>query len=209
MKLVAACLIGLLGLSAAIPVWASAPSSPTERPVKPRARISANGEQLQIRWRGQRVTINASDLNVRVLDAVDCDRLELADEQTLNGQRFFPGTVAINPEQGDVAVGVLLDQCVETDVSAVFVIDLQPAGAYAIYRVQVPGSDPINDDVSTYPLNSITAVGYLNNDLLVKQGDAAGSEALLVFEAANTPAGSYVGCLLTEQVEGDRLCPAE
>lgn len=189
---------------AAFPLAAMAQANAT----LPKARIIANGEQLRVRSTGQTYVIDASDLEVQVLNAVDCDRAEVAERQTLSGQRFVDGSVTVDRTTGNVAVGVLLQECYETQTSAVFVIDPQ-SSAYGTYRVQVPGTTTLPDEFSTYPLSSITAVGYLQDDLLVKHADASGSEALLVFSAAATPAGEYAGCLYTEFGEGDRLCPPD
>ncbi|MBW4652930.1 MAG: hypothetical protein KME20_07880 [Kaiparowitsia implicata GSE-PSE-MK54-09C] len=174
----------------------------------PAVSLSADRTQLSLTYLGTTHTINASSLNLRVLDAVDCDRLELAPEQILTGQWFFP-SIAIDQNTGNVALPALLRECAGTQVGAVFVIDPQP-GAYAIYRVQVPGDRPLPDEFSTFPLSSITDVGYLGSDLLVKHGDASGSTALLVFAQQPTiPVGRYVGCVYTIEEEGRRLCPED
>ncbi|MBF2078825.1 MAG: hypothetical protein IGR76_09975 [Synechococcales cyanobacterium T60_A2020_003] len=172
----------------------------------PKAKISADRTRLKLRWDDQRFIINAADLNVQVLDAVDCEAAQIADQQTLNGQWFFPGSVSVDPVTGNVAVGVLLQECYETQTSAVFVFDPQP-GAYAIYRVQVPGNRPLPDEFSTFPLSSITGTGFVGGDLVIKHADVSDSEALMVFTASTTPAGEYAGCLLTRLGGSDRLCP--
>jgi hypothetical protein len=208
MRLVPLLVNGALLIGAAIPFALSnsmSQSVPNRSPL-PRARILPGETRLQLEWEGRTYTINVRDLNVQVLDAMDCDRAVVVDRQILGGQRFFPNALRVNRQTGDVAVGVLLQECLETQTSAVFVIDLQP-GTYRSYLVQIPGDDPIKDDFSTYPLDTIAAVGYLGGDLIIKTGDASGSEALLVFTSATTPAGQYAGCVLTRRGEGDRLCP--
>ena len=123
--------------------------------------------------------------------------------------KFF-GTraLSIDPLTGNVAVGVVLQDCLETFTSAVFVIDPQSPGSYAIYRVPVPGAKALPDEVSTFPLNAIQRVQYLDGDLLIKHGSTAvSSEALLVFTPSTTPAGQYAGCVVTRQDEGRSLCP--
>ncbi|MGG6293410.1 hypothetical protein ACQ4M4_03215 [Leptolyngbya sp. AN02str] len=188
--------------------FAGRPSSEPSQSA-PTVSLSSDRTQLYIQHNGSTQTVNAADMNVRVLDALDCNVIDLAPEQTLSGQWFFPN-VAVDPNTGNVAVGVMLQECVETQVSAVFVVDPQPPGAYALYRVQVPGSRPLQDEFTTYALNGVGSLGYLDGDLLIKHGDASGSEALLVFPTQpNRPAGTYAGCVYTEMGEGTRLCPPD
>lgn len=169
------------------------------------AQIRDDGATLEIRVNRQRITLTPDNFDVRVLNAVNCQEAQIEPEQRLTGTRFFP-SVAVDAQTGNVAVGVLLQECYETQVSAVFVVDPQGSG-YALYRVQVPGQTVPRDEFTTYPLNSITGLGYLNNELLIQQGDASGSEALLVYSTGNHPAGTYRGCVYTEPGESDRLCP--
>ncbi len=213
--------VGVLLAAAGQPAYAdrplalplSAPSADAHSPMlvasarrsAVRVEVSQDGQTLQIRGVGRRYRLNANTLRVQVLDAVDCDRLQLADRQTLSGSWFFP-SVGINSQTGEVAVGVMLRECVETQVSAVVVLRPQRNG-YAWHLVQVPGAAALPDDRSTYPLNSITALGYLNDDLLIKQGDASGSEAMLVFTPSNSTTREFAGCVYTQREGGDRLCP--
>ncbi len=180
--------------------------SPEDSPtVLPTFVLSPDRSQISLTYLGSTQTIDASGLMVRVLDAVDCDRMELAPEQILTGQWFFP-SIAIDQNTGNVALPVMLRECAGTQVSTVFLLD----PPYAIYRAQVPGDRPLPDEFSTFPLNSITDVGYLGSDLLVKHGDASGSTALLVFaQQPTTPVGRYVGCVYTLEEEGRRLCPED
>ncbi|MBD1910326.1 MULTISPECIES: hypothetical protein [unclassified Leptolyngbya] len=169
------------------------------------ARVRDDGMTLEIRANRQRITLSPNDFNVRVLNAVNCQEAQVSPEQQLAGTRFFP-SVAVDAQTGNVAVAVLLQECYETQVSAVFVVDPQNSG-YALYRVQAPGQTVPQDEFTTYPLNSITGLGYLNNELLIQHGDASGGEALLVYTTTNHPEGTYRGCLYTEPGEGNRLCP--
>lgn len=171
-----------------------------------RVDIVQEGRQLRLTDEGQTLSIDANAIDVEVLDALNCDRLELVNRQTLTGQRFVQGTAAVQPDTGVVAVGVLLQDCVETQVSAVILLEPQD-GSYSLRTLQVPGRRPLRQDELTYPLNSITALTFLQNDLLVKHGDASGSEALLVFSAEDLQSLQYAGCVYTRFGEGDRLCP--
>lgn len=172
-----------------------------------RVRISEDGTQLRLTSEGRSQTISANSMNVRVLDGVNCERLQIEPEQTLNGQRFHP-SVGIDPQTGNVAVGVILQECVETQLSAVFVIDPQ-GGGHALYRVQVPGERVLQDEFTTYPMRDLINIGYLGNDLLVKHSDASGSAAIMVFTPSGTPAGQYAGCVYTAIEEGRGLCPPD
>lgn len=168
-------------------------------------RLRDDGMTLEIRANRQRITLTPDDFDVRVLNAVNCQEAQLDPEQQLTGTRFFP-SVAVDAQTGNVAVGVLLQECYETQVSAVFVVDPQSSG-YALYRVQVPGQTVPQDEFTTYPLSSVTGLGYLDDKLLIQQADASGSEAILVYSTANQPGGTFRGCVYTEPGESDRLCP--
>jgi|GEM_PF-3170962 len=206
--------------SAASPITesASAASPSAESPITESAsveskqqdagvRVELERNQLHLIAYGETMTLTPDDFEVRVLDAVDCALLRLEPEQRMQGQMFFE-TVAVDPQTGNVAVGVLLDECVGTQVSAVFVLDPQP-GAYTLYRVSVPGDRALPDEFSTFPLDSILNLGYFGNQLLIQQGDASGTTSLLVFSVDEHPAGSYRGCVVTEFVEGNDPCPPE
>lgn len=170
-------------------------------------RVELDRDQLRLTAYGRTTTLTPDDFDVRVLDAVNCAALRLEPEQQLSGRMFFE-TVAVNPQTGNVAVGVLLEECVGTQVSAVFVIDPQP-GAYALYRISVPGDRPLPDEFSTFPLDSISNLGYFGEQLLIQQGDASGTTSLLVFSTDEHPAGRYRGCVVTEFVEGNDPCPPD
>jgi hypothetical protein len=172
----------------------------------PKVRVSSDRTQLQLRWDRQRYFIDAADLTVQVLDAVDCEAADLRERQVFSGQWFFPESVSVDPMTGNVAVGVLLQECLGTQTSAVFVIDPQPR-AYSIYRVQVPGNRPLLDEFTTFPLSSIVATGFVGRDLAVRHADASDSEAMLIFQESTTPAGEFVACVYTRFGESDRLCP--
>jgi hypothetical protein len=170
-------------------------------------RVELERERLNLMAYGNTLTLTPDDFQVQVLDAVNCAELRPEPEQQFVGRLFFD-TVSVDPQTGNVAVGVLLDECVEMQVSAVFVIDPQP-GAYALYRVAVPGDRRLPDEFSTFPLGSISNLGYLGEQLLIQHGDASGSSALLVFSTDDHPAGRYRGCVVTRTREGTGLCPPE
>ncbi|GAB4145157.1 MAG: hypothetical protein Fur0046_22740 [Cyanobacteria bacterium J069] len=199
--------IALLTTAGAIALSNPQQSIAGGRQSRTRAEVIANGAQLRLTAQGQTQIIDADRLNVRVLNGLNCEKLQLEPEQVLNGQRFHP-SVGIDAQTGNVAVGVILQECVETQLSAVFVIDPQGSG-HALYRVQVPGETVLQDEFTTYPLKDLIQIGYLGRDLLVKHGDASGSSSILVFTPSNTPAGQYAGCVYTEIVEGTSLCPPE
>jgi hypothetical protein len=90
---------------------------------------------------------------------------------------------------------------------AVFIIDPQGPQSHALYRLQVPGDRPLPHEFSSYGLSSISGLHYWGETLLVSHGDASGAAAM-IFPAANTPAGRYAGCVVTQPGEGaGSLCP--
>jgi hypothetical protein len=181
-------------------------SAPT---VIPTARFLANNTQLELEWSGRKSTVNASSLNVNILDGVDCGRGAIKPQQQLSGQKFFGNrALSIDPLTGNVAIGVVLQDCLETFTSAVFVIDPQDSGSYAVYRVQVPGRRAVADEFSTFPLDAIRRVRYLDGDLLIRNGSTAVSnEDLLIFVPAPTPAMKFAGCVNVRLEEGRSRCP--
>lgn len=167
--------------------------------------IVSDGTQLQWEWQGETYSINVNELNVRLMDSVNRETYNQV-EKVMNGQRFIRDSISVDPKTGNIAVGVVLDYFAATSFSAVFIIAPQP-GAYAIYRVQVPGAKPLPDEFSTYSLDTIDYVRFLEGDLLIKHGDASGTTALLVFKPANTPAIDYAGCVDLESGESRSVCP--
>jgi hypothetical protein len=111
-----------------------------------------------------------------------------------------------------VAVPVLLNECLETQQMAVFVVDAQPSSGYALYRVQLPGERTLPHEFSSYPFSSIQSVMYVESAvesaLLVRHASASGAEAVVRFESGANPAGQFESCQITQAEEGaDRLCP--
>lgn len=204
------------------PVPVQVPNPAANQPVPaseiPTATVINNGEAIRLAWpsgASDVVTVRGSDWNVNVLNAFDCESGELVEEKTMTAQRVV-GEPAVNGVTGNVAVPVLLAACVETDQSAVFILDPTEGGGYALYRAQLPGvgeaSSEENRDFpnefSTYGLSSLKGVRYWDGSLLVRHGSASGAEALVIFRTDSTPAGVYAGCGITIVSEGsDRLCP--
>lgn len=182
---------------------------PTEPTGSPTASVSADRTSLILTWPdNQSNTIDITNWNVNILDALDCETFTQVPEKTLNARRII-GTPVVDPLTDNVAVPILLEECVETQQTAVFVVDPQGVGAHALYRVQVPGERPLPNEFSSYGLDSITGLQYWDSTLLVRHGSASGAEALLVFRPDITPAGKFASCGLLNTLEGaGRLCPA-
>ncbi|MEO1094364.1 MAG: hypothetical protein AAFX01_05640 [Cyanobacteria bacterium J06638_28] len=153
------------------------------------------------------LSIDIQSWNVNLLDTWDCETYSPSPERVLTARRIM-GTPAIDPVTGNIAVAVLLEECVEVQKSAVFIVDPQDPGSYALYRVQVPGSRPFPNEFSSYDLSSVTGLQYWESSLLVRHGDASGAEAMLIFRPSVTPAGEYAGCAVLHPGEGaGSLCP--
>jgi len=174
----------------------------------PTVAVRNQGQQLYINHRGQETTVDVTSWTLELFQALDCSGPGIVPQKQVTAQRVIAAPV-IDPATGNIAVPVLLEECVETQQSAIFVVDPQ-GGAYGLYRVQLPGERALPHEFASYPFASISGVHYWDSTLFVRQGDAAGNRALLVFEPGRTPAGTYAGCLLLEAIEGaGRLCPQE
>jgi len=192
------------------PVVAAAPSpTPADSSTVPKASVVNNGAAIQLDWQSGTsdvIAIAGSNWNLNVLEALDCENLSVVDEKLLAAQRVV-GRPAVDSVTGNVAIPVLLDSCVEADQSAVFVIDPNEGGGYALYRSQLPGEQPFPNEFSTYAFSSITGVQYWDGYLLVRQANAAGAEVISVFLPGSTPAGEYGGCGVVRPGEGaSNLC---
>ena len=174
----------------------------------PTANIVNNGTELKIQSGKTTQTIKASSLNVKVIDGVNCETLKTLPVQNVSGKRFVPQAVSFDPKTGNLAVGVVLQECVETQQSAVFVLQPQSSWRnYATYPVQLPGEKTLPDEFSTYPLRTISQIGFFGDNLLIEHGDVSGTEALIVFGSSRTPAGKYSGCVVTSVGESRNICP--
>ncbi|ESA34015.1 hypothetical protein N836_19275 [Leptolyngbya sp. Heron Island J] len=154
-------------------------------------------------------TIDVTGWNITILDALDCETATQVPETIFNARRII-GTPIVDPLTSNVAVPVLLEECFETQQTAVFVVAPQGVRTYALYRVQVPGERAFPNEFSSYGLDSIGGLQYWDSTLLVRHGSASGAEALLVFRPDSTPAGSFASCGFLNTLEGaDRLCPSD
>ncbi len=173
------------------------------------ASVSADKTNLILTWPdNQTNTIDISSWNINILDALDCESATQVPEKVFNAQRIV-GNPVVDPLTDNVAVSVLLEECFETQQSAVFVVDPQGVGSYALYRVQVPGARPFPNEFSSYGFSSINDLLYWDSTLLVRHGSASGAEALLVFRPDITPAGKFAACGIVNPLDGATfLCPA-
>jgi hypothetical protein len=188
--------------------------TPVPKQEVPTATSINNGAAIRLEWpsgASDDIAVTSSNWNVTVLDALDCEQGSLVEQKTMTAQRVV-GAPAVSGVTGNVAVPVLLDSCVETDQSAVFVLDPTEGGGYALYRTQLPGDRDFPNEFSTYALSSLDGLLYWDGSLLVRHGSASGAQALVIFRpdstSGSTPAGVYAGCGITRINEGsDRLCP--
>ncbi len=184
------------------------PSTPikTENRSPTKVSVIRNGTQLRI-YHGKRIqTIKANSLKARILNSLTCEG-EQVKRQTLSGKRIFPQAVKLDKQTGNLAVGVLLQDCFGQNISAVFILQPKPNwNNYIVHRVPVPGNIQINDRFSTYPLRNIKQIGFIDGSLLIKHADVANSEALLVY-TSNQPVGKYAGCIVTQQGNSN-ICPS-
>ncbi len=205
--------------SPAPPASPPAPTAPPPSPPQTAAVNSANvptaiavnsGSAIRLEWpsgAANVIDVASSNWNVNVLNATDCSSLGLVEQKTLAAQRIVSPPV-VDSATGNIAVPVLLDSCVDSDQSAVFVLDANEGGGYTLYRPQLPGNRNFPNEFSTFPLSTITGLSYWDGSLLVRHGDASGAEAIVVFRSDQTPAGEYAGCGIVREGEGaGRLCP--
>ena len=197
------------GPPAAAPAASAVAIAPTQAASSaiPRASVINDGAAIQLDWpsgTSDVISVANSNWNLNVLSALDCESISLVSEKVLAAQRVV-GEPAVDSITGNVAVPVLLDSCVETDQSAVFVLDPNEGGGYALYRSQLPGEQALPNEFSTYAFSSITGVQYWDGYLLVRQANAAGAEALSVFLPGDTPSGAYGGCGILRDSEGAAL----
>lgn len=175
----------------------------------PKATMINEGAAIQLDWpsgASNVIAVTGSNWNINVLDALDCDRLNTSEQKMMEAQRVV-GPPAVDGRTGHVAVPVLLSSCVETDQSAVFILDPSEGGGYSLYRAQLGGDRTLPNEFSSYPFNTILGSIYWDGDLYVRQGTASSAEAVMVFRSGQTPAGEYAGCAVVTAAEGaDRLC---
>ncbi len=197
----------------------SIPTSTTAQLIKPtlvkienrsltKARVVDNGAKLRIDDGKIIKTIPANSLKVRVLDSLNCAG-ELVKRRTLSGTKFSAKAIKFDKTRGNLAVGVLLQNCSQQNISAVFILQPKPNwNNYVIHRVAVPGKRQINNRFSTYPLGVIQRIGFIDDNLIIKHTDVGNSEALLIYTTSNKPAGKYAGCVVTQLGKSDTICPS-
>ncbi|MEM9089331.1 MAG: hypothetical protein AAGC93_11375 [Cyanobacteria bacterium P01_F01_bin.53] len=192
-----------------------APSTPiSDRPVAngaiPTAIAINDGAAIQLDWpsgASNVLDVAGSNWNINILDALDCESLSLVDQKMMEAQRVV-GEPVVDGTTGNVAVPVLLSSCVETDQSALFVIDPNEGGGYALYRAQLVGDRDLPNEFSSYAFSSIRDLRYWDGSLLVRQDSASGAEAVVIFRPSQAPAGTYAGCAVVTVTEGANvLCP--
>jgi hypothetical protein len=185
------------------------PTPPSNNNI-PTATTISNGEAIRIDWpsgASNVINVTGSDWNIDVLEALDCPTLSIVEKKTMSAQRVINSPM-VDRRTGNVAVPVLLDSCVETDQSAVFILDPEESGSYSLYRTQLPGNLNIPNEFSSHAFSTITELRYWDGSLLVQQGSASGSESIVIFRRGSTPAGEYAGCAVVTVEEGaDTLCP--
>ena len=197
-----------LAIATTILVSTTLTTSAHTDPDIPLATTADDATALHLSWvNGQSNTIDIQGWNVAVLDSYSCETDQQVTERTLTAQRIL-GQPVVDEHTGNVAVSVLLEECFDTQKSAVFVVDPQGYGGHALYRVQVPGAQPFPHEFSTYALRDAAGLQYWDSTLMVRHGDASGALAMLVFRPGVNPAGEYAGCAILEEGEsGASICP--
>lgn len=178
----------------------------TNSPAIPKIRVNpdnALSPQLVVERGGKTYTFNAQDLRAEVMGSINCQKMERVDRQNLTVTNFMRDQVSVNPQTGDIAIGVILQYCALTQESAVVLLQPKADGSYQSAMLQVPGKQALPSNTATYPLGYIKGVRYTNGNLMVSHGNAAGAEAELVFRS-----GEFASCRVTGAGEGTgNLCP--
>ncbi len=171
------------------------------------AQVVNNRQAIQVTHNGTTRTIDTRNWDITIIDALDCDQLDQVPSKRLNVLRLTD-YVAVNEFTGQVAVGALLSECVETHQSAVFVVEPSESGDWSVYRLMVPGPKTLPNGSSSYPLFSLSGLSYMDGHLLVGENTVADNAAVLLFKAGPKTAGTYVDCLELKQSENPNgLCP--
>jgi len=176
------------------------------------ATVINDGTDIQLDWpsgSSNVVSVTGSSWNINVLDALDCESLSVVAQKMMVAQRV-QGAPVVDETTGHVAVPVLLDSCVDVDQMAVFVLDPAEGGGYALYRTQLPpvqgalsqGTFSFPNEFSSYAYSTVVSMQYWDGSLLVRQGSASGAEAISIFRMGPTPAGTYAGCGVVNNLEG-------
>jgi len=179
----------------------------TKIPNLPQIRVIENGRKLRIYDRKVIINIPAHSLKVRVFDSQNC-RGKQVKRQTLSGKKFSPKAIKFDKQTGNLAVGVLLQDCLKQKISAAFILQPKPNwNNYIVHRVAVPGKRQINNRFSTYPLRRIKIIEFIDGNLLIKHTNFENSEALLVYTSSNQVVGKYAGCVVTQTGHSNTICP--
>ncbi|MEM9164182.1 MAG: hypothetical protein AAGC54_14080, partial [Cyanobacteria bacterium P01_F01_bin.4] len=150
------------------------PDQDGQEPGIPTVSVLDDGTKLRLDWpEGQSNTIDIGGWNMNVLNALDCEALEIVPEKVMFARRII-GEPTVDSNTGHVAVPILLNECVETQQTGVFVVEPQGFESYALYRAQVPGDTDFPNELSSYPLDSISGIQYWDSSLLVRHGSASG-----------------------------------
>ena len=187
-----------------IPSVTSKQPTTTQMPA-PKIRVNPDGflsPQLIIDRGGKTSTFNAQDFRAEVMDSIDCQKTALVDKQNLTATNFMRDQVSVNPQTGEIAIGVIFQYCILTQESGVVLLKPKADGGYQTTMLQVPGKQALPSNNATYPLGYIKSVRYSNNNLMVSHGNAAGAEAELEFRS-----GEFASCRVTSAGEGSgNLC---
>ncbi|MCJ8282554.1 MAG: hypothetical protein MJK14_22700, partial [Rivularia sp. ALOHA_DT_140] len=126
----------------------------------PKVQVIENQTKLRI-YNGNKINnIPVNSLKVRVLDSNTCENKQVK-RQTLSGKKLLTQAIKFNQRTGNLVVGVLLQDCLRKNLSAVFILEPKPNwNNYVVHRVAVPGKRQINNRFSTYPLGKIKAIGF-------------------------------------------------
>ena len=168
----------------------------------PKIRVNPDNSlspQLIVEQEGKTHTFKAQDLQVEVMDSVNCQKMTQVDRQALTVNNFMRDQVSTNPQTGEIAIGVILQYCALTQESAIVLLRPKTGGGYQPVMLQVPGRMALSSNNATYPLATIKDVRYTNGNLAIKHGNAAGAEAELVFRA-----GELASCRVITAGEGEQ-----
>ncbi len=172
----------------------------------PKIRVNPDGSlspQLIIDRGGTTSTFNAQDFRAEVMGSLNCQKMEQVDRQTLTVTNFMRDQVSVNPQTGEIAIGVIFQYCALVQESAVVVLKSNSDGSYQSRMLQVPGKQALPGNNATYPLAYIKNLRYTNNNLVVTHGNTAGAEAELEFQN-----GQFASCRITAAGEGEqKFCP--
>ncbi len=177
----------------------------TKSSTTPQIRVipdEALSPQLVVEQGGKTSTFNAQDVKAEMMGSVDCEKMVRVDRQSLSGNKFMRDRVSIDPQTGNIAIGLIFQYCALTQESAIVLLQPQATGGYQSSLLQVPGSKALPTAEATYPIGYIKNLRYNNGELLVTHGSSTDAEAEIVFRD-----GKFVSCNITTPGEGDsNLC---